>query len=71
MLSCFKRGSVGELYLFDVIILVLFLFLFSLFPWYPHTIMPCVMCGNISVIYNMVFMHRGNTYFNLFNTPIF
>ena len=33
--------------------------------------MPYVMCGNISVLYNMVFMHRGNTYFNLFKTPIF
>ena len=31
--------------------------------------MPYVMCGNISVLYNMVFMHRGNTYFNLFKTP--
>ena len=33
--------------------------------------MSYVMCGNISVLYNMVFMHRGNTYFNLFKTPIF
>ena len=33
--------------------------------------MPYVMCGKISVLYNMVFMHRGNTYFNLFKTPIF
>ena len=33
--------------------------------------MPYVRCGNISVLYNMFFMHRGNTYFNLYKTPIF
>ncbi len=61
-----------ELYLLEVIIRIAFFWiLFSLFPWYPHTIMPYVMCGNISVLYNMFFMHIGNTYFNLVKTPFF
>ena len=33
--------------------------------------MQYVMCGNISVLYNMVFKHRGNSCFNQFNAPIF
>ena len=33
--------------------------------------MSYVMCGNFSVLYNMFFMPRGNTYFKPFKTPIF
>ena len=42
----------------------------NLGPMYPHAMIQYFICGNIKVLYNIICIPRGNTYFNLFNLPI-